>query len=186
MAHPNGNGTSLEWSHDRVRTTVRTDEVTVPEPAAPVPVHEPGSTRFGKGNQAWRLRQLKQRAEGIATLNPSKVPTWMRPHVEHGAPYIGDLVALLADKPVLHPLAGDCADAHVVYRALLTLALSAEDPKVLATLLGEARGWLKDHRAALATLCSLAGGLSLPNPHGSPTDKLVAEIQAEIAKEEKT
>jgi hypothetical protein len=102
MPHANGNGTSLEWSHDRVRPTTRTDEVTVPESAESVPVHSPGTTRFGKGNQAWRLRQLKQRAAGIATLNPAKVPTWMKPHVELGQPYIGDLVALLADKPVLH------------------------------------------------------------------------------------
>jgi hypothetical protein len=164
MAHPNGNGTALEWSHDRVRTTVRSDEVTAPESAASVPIHAPGTTRFGKGNQAWRRRQLKQRAAGIATLNPAKVPTWMRPHVELGQPYIASLVALLADKPALHPLAGDCADAHVVYRALLTLAIATEESRTRAALLSEARGWLREHRTAMATLCALAGGLRLPAP----------------------
>jgi hypothetical protein len=164
MAHPNGNGASLEWSHDRVRPTVRNDEVTAPEPAASVPIHAPGTTRFGPKNQAWRRRQLKRRADGIATLNPAKVPTWLRPHVEQGRPYIAALVAMLEDKPALHPLAGDCADSHVVYRGLLTLALSTDDPRARATLLGEARGWLREHRTALATLCALAGGLSLPTP----------------------
>jgi hypothetical protein len=71
-----------------------------------------------------------------------------------------------------------------VYRALLTLAFSSADPKALIALLAEARGWLKDHRAAFATLCSLAGGLTLPDPGGSATDKLEAEIDAAIAKQE--
>jgi hypothetical protein len=120
--------------------------------------------RFVKGNRAHRRRQLKVRAEGISTLNPAKVPTWMRPHVETGAPYTCALLGMLEGKPALFPLAGDCSDAHVMYRALLALALDA-DPKDRGSLLSEARGWLREHRTALATLSALAGDLKLPTPN---------------------
>jgi hypothetical protein len=152
----------LEWSQGRVRTTVRASDQTASEPPQSLPIHEVGTKRFAKGNQAWRLRQLKQRTAGIATLNPRKAPSWMRPHIETGRSYIAALVAMLGDKPALHPLAGDAADSHVVYRALLSLALATDDAAARATLLGEARGWLREHRTALATLCALAGGLKLP------------------------
>jgi hypothetical protein len=179
---PNGN--TNEWSNGRVRNITRADEVKAPE-TPPSPASHKAQTAamktsgrdFAPGNQAWRIGQLKRRAEGLATLNPAKVPTWMRPHVEHGAPYIAALLGMLEDKPALHPLAGDCADAHCMYRGLMALALAAEDAKTRAALMSEARGWLREHRTALATLCSLAGGLQLPEAKG-----FVATVNAALDK----
>jgi hypothetical protein len=158
------NGLDLEDSHDRRRVVLRVDQVTPPTPAEAEPMNDPSTGRFVKGNRAHRRRQLAQRAKGIATLNPSKVPTWLRPHVEHGAGYVTALLEMLGDRPALHPLAGDTADAHVLYRAVLALAVAAEDAKSRAALMAEARGWLREHRTALATLSALAGGMKLPEP----------------------
>jgi hypothetical protein len=161
---------AIEMSHERPRTTLRLDEgQPLPESAQTLPMNDKTSGRFLKGNQAWRCRQLKQRAEGICTLNPAKVPSWMRPHVEQGATYVAALLAFLEGKPALHPLAGDCADAHTLYRALLGLSLATEDAKERAALLSEARGWLREHRTALATLSALAGDVKLsePDPHAA-------------------
>jgi hypothetical protein len=70
----------------------------------------------------------------------------------------------LDGKDALHPLAGDCADAHVMYRAMLGLTVQAEDAKTRAALSAEAKGWLREHRTALATLSSLSGDMKLPTP----------------------
>ena len=165
------NGINLEMSHDRVRAIVRADEVPpMSAPAAPA-LHEelpPGSPKtagrkFAKGNRGRLIRQRQEqaraRAEGIATLNPNGAPSWLRPYIEVGAPYIAALLAVLKGRPELHPLAGDTADAHVMYRACLALATQAEDAKARASLMTEARGWLREHRTALATLSALAGGM---------------------------
>jgi hypothetical protein len=155
----------LETSHGRTRATLRLDQgATPPSPADTAPTNDAKTGRFVKGNRAYRRRQLVQRAKGIATLNPSKVPTWLRPYVEQGAAYVTALLGMLGDRPALHALAGDCADAHAVYRATLAMAVDAEDPKVRASLMSEARGWLREHRTALATLSALAGGMRLPEP----------------------
>lgn len=181
-------GIALEQSHDRARLVVRVKAVP-PLAAPPAPaLHEPlppGSPptpgrKFAKDNQGRKLRQAKEqakaRAEGIATLNPATAPAWLRPHIEHGAPYVGALVGMLVGKPALHPLAGDCADAHVMYRAMLGLAAQADDPKSSAALMSEARGWLREHRTALATLSALAGALKLPDPP-SEVDRIRAELE---------
>jgi len=160
---PTAAGVALEWSHDRVRTITRTDQVPALPSAEPVPIPRTSSGRFDKENQAWRLRQVKEHAEGIATLNPDKAPSWLRPFIEQGAGYVTALLGILDGKPALAPLAGDCADAHVMYRAVLALALNAEG-KARAALLAEARGWLKEHRTAIATLSKLAGDIKLPKP----------------------
>jgi hypothetical protein len=157
-------GLAIEWSHGRPRITLRADETTPVTSEESAPMNDPKTGRFLPNNRAYRRRQLKARADGIATLNPAKVPTWMRPHVETGAPYILALLGMLEGKPALHALAGDCADAHVLYRATLALALDAEDAKTRAVLMSEARGWLREHRTALATLSALAGGMKLPEP----------------------
>jgi|HubBroStandDraft_5_1064220.scaffolds.fasta_scaffold354071_2 hypothetical protein len=157
-------GIALEQSHGKPRLTVRVDEVPPIAPSESTPVHTPGTTRFGKGNQAWRLRQLKDRADGLSTLNPARCPSWMRPHVEQGASYIVALLGMLEKKPALHPLAGDVADAHAMYRAMVTLALAAEHVKDRMAMLSEARGWLREHRTSLATLSALAGDMKLPTP----------------------
>lgn len=167
---------ALEWSHNRVRQAIRTDEGgPMPDAEQSGPMNDPATGQFVKGNRAYRRRQLKQRAEGIATLNPAKAPSWMRPHLETGAPYIVALLGMLDGKPALHPLAGDCADAHVMYRACLALALEAAEARERASLMSEARGWLREHRTALATLSALAGGMKLPEP--DPHESLVRALK---------
>ena len=157
-------GVSLEQSHGKPRLTVRADEVPALPAADAVPMQDAKTGRFLKGNRAHRRRQLKSRADGLSTLNPARVPSWMRPHVEQGASYIVALLGMLEKKPALHPLAGDVADAHAMYRALMTLALAAEHVKDRMALLTEARGWLREHRTSLATLSALAGDMKLPTP----------------------
>jgi hypothetical protein len=154
----------LEWSRGKPRPIIRLNEGTALEPVESVPMNDPKTGRFVPNNRAYRRRQIKERQRGLATMNPATVPTWLRPFVEQGAPYVRDLLALLAGRPELHPLAGDAADAHVVYLGLRTLALQSEDPKERASLLSEARGWLREHRSSLATLCALAGDIKLPEP----------------------
>jgi hypothetical protein len=177
------NGLALEFSHERVRATTRAAEVKDSPAAQPAPaLHAEKGTRspggnpgrpFAKGNKGRQLRadkerELKGQTQGIASLNPTTAPVWLRPHVETGMPYILALLALLEGKPALHALAGDCADAHVMYRATLALATTAEDTRGRAKLMSEARGWLREHRTALATLCALAGALTLPEPDAAP------------------
>ena len=161
-------GHALEWSHGKPRSTVRVDEVPALPTAPAEPFQDATTGRFLKGNRAARRRQLKVRAEGIATLDPSRAPSWMIPHIAHGKPYIGALLTTLEGRPALHPLAGDCADAHVMYRALLALALATDDAKERASLLSEARGWLREHRTTLATIASLAGDIQPPTPDATP------------------
>ena len=171
---------ALETSHGRTRSVVRVDEgATLPESVESAPTNDPTTGRFLLGNRAYRRRQLRARAEGIATMNPARVPTWMRPHVEHGRPYTAALLALLDGKPALHPLAGDVADAHVMYRATLALALEAEDGKARAALMSEARGWLREHRASLATLSAIAGDIRLPAPDVDPLAKWMPKREEE-------
>ena len=164
-------GLATEWSHGRVRAVVRADESTPPKTPETPASHKPKTQAqktsgrdFAPGNQMWRLGQLKRWSEAISTLNPDRAPSWLRPFVEQGAPYITALLSMLEGKPALHPLAGDCADAHVMYKATLSLAVAAEEPKARAALMSEARGWLREHRTALATLSALAGDLQLPAP----------------------
>lgn len=171
-------GIATEWSHRRVRTVVRVDETTPLESAPSEPMNDPHTGRFLPRNRAYRRRQIKQRAEGIATLNPTRVPTWLRPYVEQGQSYIVALLDMLDGKPALHALAGDVADAHVMYRATLGLALEAEDAKTRTALMVEARGWLREHRTGLATLSALAGGMKLPEGNGIPVGfELVEEAK---------
>jgi hypothetical protein len=104
----------------------------------------------------------------------------MRPYVDLGATYIRDLVTALEGREVLHHLAGDCADAHTVFRALLSLALDAE-PKERTKLLTEARGWLREHRTALATLSALAGNVPKADPSTTPDAVAKADKADEAA-----
>ena len=171
----------LELSHGRTRAALRLDQgATSPLAADTEPTNDAKTGRFVKGNRAYRRRQLHARVEGISTLNPAKVPTWLRPYVEAGRPYTVALLGMLDGKPALHALAGDCADAHCVYRATLGLALAEENAKDRAALMSEARGWLREHRTALATLAALAGGMQLPAP--DPHAALFAIAAEERAK----
>jgi hypothetical protein len=154
----------LEWSHGRIRPIVRADESTPIALELSGPINDERSGRFLPGNRAYRLRSLKAKAEGLATLDPNKCASWLRPFVELGRSYVVTLLSALEDKALLHPLAGDVADAHTMYRATLALAGSTDDPKERNSLMSEARGWLREHRAAFATLCALAGDLKLPTP----------------------
>ena len=160
----------LETSHKRTRVVLRLDEgATPPETVESVPSHDAVTGRFLKGNRAARRRQLARRAEGIATMNPSTAPTWLRPYIEQGAAYVVALLGMLGDRVALQPLAGDVADAHALYRATLGLATAATDPKERAALMSESRSWLREHRTGLATLSALAGGMRLPeaDPHAA-------------------
>jgi hypothetical protein len=94
---------------------------------------------------------VKERAQGIATLDPKRCASWLRPFVEGGAAYGLDLLGRFAD-PALARLVGDTADARTVYRALLHLAAQGD-----TEALKEARAWLREHRACLSTLAALAG-----------------------------
>ncbi len=162
-------GNANEWSKGRVRNATRVDEVPPLESVATAPQTDAKAGRFLPGNGMHRRRWLKAKAEGLTTIAPSSAPSWVRPHLECGVTYTASLLAMLEGRPALHPLAGDCADAHAMYRALLGLALATEDAKERASLLGEARGWLREHRTALATLSALAGDLKPPpGPEGFP------------------
>jgi len=97
-------------------------------------------------------------------MNPATSPTWLRPFIQQGAPYVAALLAMLGERVELHPLASDVADSHVMYLGLRTLALGCEIPKERTALLTESRGWLREHRTSLATLAALAGGMTLPTP----------------------
>jgi hypothetical protein len=154
----------IEWSKGRPRSTLRLDEGTPLPSEDAAPMKDAVTGRFLKGNRAHRRRQLKARAEGISTTNPAKAPTWLRPFIEMGASYTVSLLAMLEGKPALFPLAGDISDAHALYRGLLSLALETTDAKERASLLSEARGWLREHRTALATLSALAGDIKVPSP----------------------
>jgi hypothetical protein len=121
--------------------------------------------RFVKGNGAHRRRQLRERARGIATLNPKHVPSWMSPHVAAGVSMLGELVQRYPDDAGLRGVIGATVDAWTVYRTLLTLG-AAGDPAALK----ESRAWLREYRSLTITLSALAGELSAHrdgdmNPH---------------------
>jgi hypothetical protein len=177
-------GNHNEWSHDRVRSIIRTDEVTPLESGLSAPINDKTSGRFVRGNRGYRRRLLKAKAEGIGTLNPAKAPTWLRPFIELGQSYTIALLAMLKDRPALFALAGDTADAHVMYRALLQLATETEAPKDRAALLSEARGWLREHRTGLATLSALAGDIEIPAADGLNATQRLKKETIESATEE--
>lgn len=149
----------LEWSHGKVRPkTPRVlghDAGVAPLPAEDAdlsaPIKDAKTGRFLPGNRAHRRRRLKAKAKGITTLNPATCESWLAPHVTEGAAYGLELLARVEHDPVLARLAGDVADAHTVYRALLALAAKGD-----MDAFKEARAWLREHRSALATLAGLA------------------------------
>jgi hypothetical protein len=116
-----------------------------------VPIQDASTGRFVKGNRAYRRRQVKERSKGIATLDPKRCASWLSPFVVGGAEYGCDLLRRFPD-PALARLVGDTADARTVYRALLHLAAQGD-----TEALKEARAWLREHRACLATLSALSG-----------------------------
>jgi hypothetical protein len=170
---------TLEWSHDKRRATSRTPAGDVPAlPAASVETdsdHAPHTGRFVVGNRAARRRQVKTRAKGIATLNPATVPSWLSPYVTDGVALAGELAQRFPDDPALRPLIGATVDAWVVFRALLALGAQGD-----GEALKESRAWLREHRAALATLSGLAGELrtATADPRAA-FDAAVAEIAEE-------
>lgn len=148
----------LEWSHGRRRPkSPRVLGKDAPVKALPpaesaetAPTNDPKTGRFLPGNRAHRRRQVKEKARGISTLNPERCQSWLSPHVRDGAVYGIELLRRFPD-PALARLAGDVADAHTVYRALLALGAQGD-----VEALREARAWLREHRSALATLSGLA------------------------------
>lgn len=93
------NGAAIEMTKRKLRPVVRLDEVTMPTAADAAPTNDPTTGRFVKGNRAHRRRQLKSRARGIATMNPATAPTWLRPFIEQGAPYVTSLLEMLGERP---------------------------------------------------------------------------------------
>lgn len=151
-------GDDFEWSHGKPRPkTPRLlghDAGVPPLPKAEdaAPIKDAKTGRFLKGNQAHRRRQVKEKAKGISTLNPERCASWMRPFVEGGGKYALALLTRIGSDDVLARLAGDVADAHTVFRALIALGAKGD-----AEALREARHWLREHRSALTTLVKLAG-----------------------------
>lgn len=151
-------GDGFEWSHGKPRPKsprlLGNAEGVAPLPPAEesAPIKDPTTGRFVKGNQAHRRRQVKERAKGISTLNPERCASWMKPYVINGRDYAVDLLHRIGSDPVLARLAGDVADAHTCFRALIALAGTGD-----AEALREARHWLREHRSALVTLVKLAG-----------------------------
>lgn len=163
----------IAWSYGRPRVELRrpSDGGTPALPPASVdaePMKDPKTGRFVVGNRAHRRRSLKAKSKGISTLNPERCESWLRPHVASGAAY-GMVLAERFPDDALARLVGATADADTVYRALLALAAQGD-----GQALKEARGWLREHRACLrelATLAEVAGAAHGPvDPlAGAPT-----------------
>jgi hypothetical protein len=166
----------LEWSHGRRRPTARTaagDAVPAlpPKTEDAAPYKDPKTGRWLKGNGAARRRQVKSRAKGIATLNPSHVPSWLTPHVTAGVAMLGELVHRFPDDAALRPLIGAAVDAWTVYRALLVLGVNGD-----GDALKESRAWLREHRAAMATISALAGELGDVNAAADQPWMMTVEV----------
>lgn len=179
MTEPKTPAIEVNWSHGRPRCELRrpSDGGTpaLPETVETAPVRDIKTGRWIKGNGAARHRSLKTRADGIATLNPSACEPWLRGSVEDGAAYAMELLTRFPD-PALARLVGNTADAHTMYRALLSLAAKGDGSGKCLT---EARGWLNEHRACLRELASLAG---FAKKKAAPGDAS-AEIAAVHARE---
>lgn len=151
---------AFEWSHGKRRVkaprVLGHDDGVKPLPAPEsedaAPMKDPKTGRFVPGNRAHRRRTLKRKQDGIATLNPARCQSWLRPHVMAGTTYALKLLSRVKHDEALLELAADVADAHTMYRALMSLAAQGD-----ADALREARQWLREHRTALATLSGLAG-----------------------------
>ena len=171
---------NLEWSHNRVRPVTRGKDV-------PPLVHEQKARAGRLGAIArWQGRGGGAAAvgtaggtppAGIQTLNPAAVPAWMRGAALQGLVYRDQLEALLAGKEVLYDLAGATVDASTMYKATLARGVKTRNPAQRADLMAQARAWLKEHRACIATLSSLAGDLKLPEPN--PHEAMFAAAREE-------
>lgn len=167
---------SLEWSHGKRRASTRTpsgDVPALPQSAEADTERDPSTGRFLPANRAARRRTLKRQARGLHTLNPAACASWLAPSVKLAARYAVDLAATLPDHPALVALAGDAADARAVYRGLLALGAQGD-----TEALKEARGWLREHRASLATLAGLADEIGRAEP--KTPEQVMADIQRRI------
>lgn len=127
--------------------------------------------QFIKGNQAYRRRQVKERAKGITTLDPRRCASWISPFVTNGAAHGLELLQRFAD-PALSRLVGNAADAHTVYRALLHLAANGD-----TEALKESRAWLREYRSCLSTLSALSGD-GVAADDGADAPWIDAEVKA--------
>jgi hypothetical protein len=174
---------TLEWSHGKRRpTTPRPNghdggaPALPPAPEESAPERDATTGRFLPGNRGYRRRMVKAKAKGITTLDPSRVDAWLAPFVKDGAAYGVELMRRVQGDPALLRLAGDVADAHTVYRALLALAAKGD-----TEALRESRAWLREHRSALATLSSLADeSKDVERPKGD--EHLYVDVDAEGTK----
>lgn len=161
----------INYSHGRPRVELRrpSDGGTpaLPEAVDAAPTHDATTGRFLPGNRAHRLRALKSKQAGIATLDPARCASWLAPSVKDGAGYAMTLMSRFPD-PALARLVGATADAHVMARALLQLAATGDKDA-----LSEARAWLREHRACLRELAALAGLVTREAP-GDPYAEIAA------------
>jgi hypothetical protein len=177
MSKPTGpKGLTLEWSHGKRRPSARTAGGDVPAlPPIPAedsaPTNDPTTGRFQKGNRAYRRRQLKERARGIATLNPKACPSWLSPFVAEGARLAAELSQRFPDDAALRPLIGAAVDAWVLYRALLALGAQGD-----GEALKESRAWMREHRSLLATISGMAGEL----PDGAAGTRTVDDLRSRV------
>ena len=118
------------------------------------PFKDASTGRFLPGNKAGRLRTLKT-VRSLVTLNPAECAVWVRPHVAHAHTEALELVTETGAEgsTSLSGFAEDAADAHAMYRALMSLALAeGTDEKTASAARSEARAWMKEHRQSLLSL----------------------------------
>ena len=146
---------------------------------------------FVQGNKMAKWRAIQNRARGISSLSPAAVPTFMKADVAAGVSYLGEMLRLLEDRPVLLPLAGVVADALTVGRSMLKEALKAlRDPaksgmtdKEIMAKLTHAQSWLDRHERYLTTLTKLRGSENLGTADTEAMRRVKAAVEA-AAKEQ--
>jgi hypothetical protein len=142
------------------------------------PLRDPTTGKFVHGNQAGKLRGLKL-VRSLVTLNPAECAAWVRPFVEVALDEVVQLVqeAGAEASTSLQGFAEDAADAHAMYRALMSIALDEKsDAKTAADARQEARAWMKEHRQSLLSLRAEARA-GTPRSNG---DESVGEMRARI------
>lgn len=162
----------VNWSHGRPRSELRrrSDGGVPALPPKPPVVWDPESRKFAKGNQGWKIREAKRlelvrRKKGLSTLNPLTCEPWLQPFAAEAMTYALELQARF-DDPALARLIGDTADSHAVYKGLVALGAKG-DVKALAASLA----WLREHRACLRELASLAAmNAGTPSGDAAPWD----------------
>ena len=164
----------LAWDHGVPRPTSRPEDVRpLPQVVRSDSDRDPHTGRFKPANGASKARALRKMAkeQRLLGLDASKCASWMVPLVELAQRYAAELAATVPQTPALGALAGDAATAAAVYRGLLSLGTAGD-----MDALREARGWLREHRQALAVLSALAGAENAASRRAGPAAVDLATI----------